>query len=409
MAHLKNLTLPIPEPLRGSEIGSFAHDTIVRRLPDIVRRTINENDFSTPVVKDLQKLIDEIPAAQIRPLEDAEAPDAERWDVYVEPYKGWNWLEVPWFFAEFYLYRRILEATGYFRAGGIGYLRDPYVLQKHRGLETAKDAMQSLCSLNNQWALNKDRGYEAIITMLLIDLWGNKADLSLWPAGDREQEHFSQKGEDQERVVVNHSIKLVEYLYSLDTGKARIDLLLDNAGFELIADLCFTDFLLSTDFTETVFLHPKTYPVFVSDALIKDVDETIAFMESQSSSTCGLVGKRLREYFQDRRLIYRQDNFWTSPLTMWEMPAKLRTDLEGSDLAISKGDANYRRLLGDRRWTFTTNFGDIMSYFPAPLLALRACKSDVICGLVPGQAEVLTEKDPNWMTNGQWGVIQFSK
>ena len=36
---------PLPEPLRGNEVGSFAHDTIVRRLPEIARRTASENDL----------------------------------------------------------------------------------------------------------------------------------------------------------------------------------------------------------------------------------------------------------------------------------------------------------------------------------------------------------------------------
>jgi uncharacterized protein with ATP-grasp and redox domains len=318
-----------------------------------------------------------------------------------------NWLEVPWFFAEFYLYRRILESVGYFHAGGEGHLRDPFQLQKSRGLETAKEIMQSLCARNNRWIDQRNRSHEVIYTMLLLDLWANKADLSLWPVEGDDQEHLAQEGEGQERMVANHSIKLVEYLYGLQPGTARIDLLLDNAGFELAADLLLTDFLITMNFAHTVVLHPKTYPVFVSDALIKDVEETITFMESQSSSACGRVGNRLRSYLQDENLIYHQDTFWTSPLALWDIPKGLRAFLEGANLVISKGDANYRRLLGDRHWEYTTSFGEIMSYFPAPLLALRTCKSEVMCGLAPGQADALKAKDPGWMTNGQWGVIQY--
>jgi hypothetical protein len=74
---------------------------------------------------------------------------------------------------------------------------------------------------------------------------------------------------------------------------------------------------------------------------------------------------------------------------------------------ISKGDANYRRLLGDRHWAFTTPFEGIMSYFSAPVLVLRTCKSNVMCGLAAGQDEALMGEDPDWMTDGQWGLIQF--
>ncbi|UCC50900.1 MAG: DUF89 family protein, partial [Anaerolineaceae bacterium] len=78
-----------------------------------------------------------------------------------------------------------------------------------------------------------------------------------------------------------------------------------------------------------------------------------------------------------------------------------------SHLIISKGDANYRRLLGDRHWPYTTSFQAIMAYTPAPLLALRALKAEVAAGLSPEQIARLNKEDEEWMVNGRWGVIQF--
>ncbi|MGE5221254.1 MAG: protein-glutamate O-methyltransferase family protein, partial [Omnitrophica WOR_2 bacterium] len=103
--------LPIPEPLKGSETGSFAHRSIAVRLPEIGRRTIHENQFPQPVAENLQTLIDQLPFGAVRPLIDASAPDSAAWQHYIASYLGLNWLEVPWFFAENYFYRRILEAT----------------------------------------------------------------------------------------------------------------------------------------------------------------------------------------------------------------------------------------------------------------------------------------------------------
>ena len=89
------------------------------------------------------------------------------------------------------------------------------------------------------------------------------------------------------------------------------------------------------------------------------------------------------------------------------MPVDLRDDLSAADLVISKGDANYRRLLGDRHWPHDTPFADVVAYFPAPLVALRTLKSECVCGLPPGRSELVYETDPEWMINGRWGLVQF--
>ena len=42
---------------------------------------------------------------------------------------------------------------------------------------------------------------------------------------------------------------------------------------------------------------------------------------------------------------------------MWAQPASLRSDLkQNSALVVVKGDANYRRMLGDRPWPFDAPF-----------------------------------------------------
>ena len=78
-----------------------------------------------------------------------------------------------------------------------------------------------------------------------------------------------------------------------------------------------------------------------------------------------------------------------------------------ADLLISKGDANYRRWLGDRHWPFTTPFRQILAYRPAPLLVLRVLKSEIVVGLTARAAGKDGPADPTWMYDGRWGLIQF--
>ena len=72
-------------------------------------------------------------------------------------------------------------------------------------------------------------------------------------------------------------------------------------------------------------------------------------------------------------------------------------------------DANYRRLLGDLDWPYTTPFAEILAYFPAPIVALRTVKAEIACGMQPGQAESVAAQDPDWMIAGHWGVVQFCR
>jgi 2-hydroxychromene-2-carboxylate isomerase len=44
-----------------------------------------------------------------------------------------------------------------------------------------------------------------------------------------------------------------------------------------------------------------------------------------------------------------------------------------------------------------------------PLLALRVNKAELIVGLPPGKQEEMDATHPGWLSNGQWGVIQFAE
>ncbi len=396
---------PVPDFLRGKEIGSFAHDTIVRRLPSIARRTLAENSFPLSVAHAFEQLISEIPHAPIRPLEDPDAPDAQAWESYVAPHLGMDWLEIPWLFAEFYFFRRILEATGYFRPQHPCHGLDPYFLQKRTGLETSREAVRVLSIQLTHMIEGAIPAREALKRMLLVSLLGNRADYSLWPAGEDERRLNDPEKDDPNRIIVNDTSALIDYL--LELQEAHIHILLDNAGFELVSDLCAIDYFLSSGLAGSICFHVKAYPIYVSDAMLKDVEETIAFLASDTDPSVQAIAKRLRDHISHGRLEGRAEPFWNSPLEMWEMPELIAEQLAQSHLVISKGDANYRRLVGDRHWPEITPFAEILSYFPVPLVALRTFKSEVHCGMKPGQAPALDGEDSHWRTNGERGVIQF--
>jgi hypothetical protein len=88
------------------------------------------------------------------------------------------------------------------------------------------------------------------------------------------------------------------------------------------------------------------------------------------------------------------------------MPPDLAADLAASSVVVVKGDLNYRRLVGDLRWPPTTPFAETTAYFPAPVVALRTLKSDVIVGLPGDVVSTLDAGSDDWRTSGRYGLVQ---
>jgi hypothetical protein len=186
-----------------------------------------------------------------------------------------------------------------------------------------------------------------------------------------------------------------------------VDILVDNAGTELLSDLALVDALLSDSQGRQVVMHAKVDPTFVSDATVDDVRHTIDLLAEQPPGCSRALGERLREAFELGRFDVRTHRFWNSPLFFWDLPADLSADLAGAGVVIVKGDANYRRLVGDCRWATDASFAHLCEYFPSSIIALRVLKSEVVTGFPSSQVEALDGRAPAWRTNGRFAVAQW--
>lgn len=88
------------------------------------------------------------------------------------------------------------------------------------------------------------------------------------------------------------------------------------------------------------------------------------------------------------------------------MPESLKVQFKQHDLLIFKGDANYRRLLDDIIFPEDTKFADETSYFEQNVVAIRTCKSPIVCGISRAKVEQLNKEDNQWKVNGKYGLIQ---
>jgi hypothetical protein len=210
-------------------------------------------------------------------------------------------------------------------------------------------------------------------------------------------------GDETANLLVDHSEQVWQQLCS--GGGQHLIVIADNAGTELLMDLALIDLLLSEGLVALVDLQLKPQPFFVSDAMPKDITAALQAL-TYGGEAAAALRRRLQGHLQTRRLRLQTHWFYPTCLSYFRMPVDLQAELAAADLVIIKGDANYRRLLGDAHWPTTAPFEAITDYFPVPFVSLRTLKAEVIVGLAPGQAEQLQAEDPNWKINGRRGVIQ---
>lgn len=243
-------------------------------------------------------------------------------------------------------------------------------------------------------------------------MWGNKCDLSISAAHDNAQQcdPLTELPNLQSHIVVNDEELLWQYIKS---SVAQMDFVLDNAGFELFCDLCLADFLITAGFVKRIRFHCKSIPWFVSDVTINDWNWTFQELAKIDSLPLQQLGRRWLHYMENHTWTLEADSFWTLPYdfsNMSKVASKLYDSLMTSQLIIFKGDLNYRKLTGDRKWLPSVSFDyAVCGFSPAPLCALRTLKSDLVTGMPVGLAESLNAHRSNWMTSGDYAVIQCNQ
>lgn len=382
---------PLPEPLRANEEGTFTEDSVVRRLPEIARRIAAENDLDPDQALAVETLAVEIGDGYITQLDEPMAEDAAAWVAYVEPYAGMTWIDAPWFFIETYFYRRMLAATGYSQPGRRQEV-DPFQRQKQIALDGAIGLATRL-----------GRALDDPQTLIAASLWANRVDLSLWPADGDDSDSRIEAVLGSQRashLLVDDTDSVLDVLR---TPQQNIHIVLDNSGAELVADLALIASILENQ--SRVTIHAKPHPTFVSDVTLPDLDETIQRLAAEDPSA-QQIARILTTTFGNGRLQATTHPFWVSPGAGWLCPPDLVEHLTEADLIIFKGDANYRRLLGDLHWDPTTPIDRIVRP-PKPLLALRTAKAEVVAGLTPEVVMRAAGTDPAWISSGEWGLIQY--
>lgn len=238
--------------LLTSDPGSFARNTILERKPQILRQLLADNAYPPAVVAALEVFRDEIASRPIQPLVEP-ALDVPDWNRELEHYAGKTWLEIPWYFAESYFYRRLLEVVGYFQPGE-EQGHDPF--EKQKAIQIAGD-IQRLSSVWEQFT-NLETG-ERFVALLHSSLWGNRADLSNFTVMVKARSGLVTVAE-RHLILIDRTEQVRDLLAG---GMPRVDFICDNVGSDLLFDLALADFLLRQRWVQEIHLNLKNQPFFV--------------------------------------------------------------------------------------------------------------------------------------------------
>ena len=399
----------------------------------------------------------------LSPLLDDGQPDIAGYNTELAARGNPTWHHVSWLFSECYLYRRVhtfFGLTTHWKNYDVFARSKASTFRSSRSavLELAARSRQVHSQLGNSEKASGSEEREAAEQLLFAEmceicLWGNATDLSLLTSLSYEDIQKLQGAEAQKTrqksIVVNQLPDAYRVLKQAKlerpNASRRVDIILDNAGFELFVDLLLAAYLLSTQLATEVVLHPKSLPWFVSDVVPQDLAnllnalaDPVAFyrmtaddaqdqpppveITADESADLAFLFQQWSGFHQDGRLRLRPNRFWTQAGSYWRLPREapaLLDDLRASELVIFKGDLNYRKLTGDAMWDPHTPFaeatGPLGKGSGVRTLTLRTCKADTVVGLPEGEDARLRATEGGggdsgarkWAWSGKWALVQF--
>ena len=373
--------------------------------------------------------------AVLEPIPQDGRPDIESYNKEFNTLKDREWFAAPWLYTECYMYRLI--HTYFTLSTHFWHSFDVFATSKRSSLvgsrkgtiELVKRFRGVLSTIAEKQAVDEETEKVLFEEMIQISLWGNATDLSLLTSLSVEELNSMQGKAVRESNKKNILVDDTEQVWSLlsrqrSMGRSKdIHIVLDNAGFELLADLVFAGYLVESGYAQKIVLHGKRMPWFVSDVMTEDLHYLIegfingtTYNDIDATDKVELqeAGRYWKGLIQSDKLEFRTELFWTTQHPFGRLPLVepgLFEDLADADLVIYKGDLNYRKLTYDGLWPHSTPFSQALG----PLakkhngqgvrsLALRTAKADVFVGLKPGQE---TDLEDGWTRHGKYALVSY--
>ena len=186
------------------------------------------------------------------------------------------------------------------------------------------------------------------------------------PAAELQATGLEAQAKQATRILHNDILPSWNLIHSLSS--ARIDIVLDNSGFELFTDLLLADYLVScTPHVSKVVFHGKGIPWFVSDVVPADFTRLVSSLADpsffptssnaqsvESLEALATMAARWQSHIETGRFTMSVPmgsrlgeggaaDFWCGPRTFHHLPAEapeLLVEMQKAKLVIFKGDVS---------------------------------------------------------------------
>lgn len=126
-----------------------------------------------------------------------------------------------------------------------------------------------------------------------------------------------------------------------------LDVVLDNAGYELFTDLCLADYMISKKLCKSNRIYVKNMPWFISDVMTKDFYWLLDKLADVEDENLRVISVRWKKYLRDGIWKTVESDFWTLPLDFTYM-AKVDPNL-------------YKQLSEAKAIFFKSKFGEFLN------------------------------------------------
>ncbi|KAG5885454.1 hypothetical protein JTB14_037035 [Gonioctena quinquepunctata] len=408
---------------------SFAYYTLKKRMPVIITNLVDDlarkklkifqeygedaKEELKTVIGDLSELKYEIQTNKPLKLLTSQSPDANIYNEYIMKHANGDnpptHFHTIWLLSECYMYRRIRQI---FENTKVLQNYDPFQSKKEETYSTDLPVIRKVGKHCVQIVSNsKEATKNEFIVLMKINLWGNKCDLSLSLGTISKHTSLFNTTAMDHKVLCDQLDDIWNAIYNTESTSDIVDIVLDNAGYEVFTDLCLLDYIVSKKLAKSIRIYVKTIPWFISDVMKHDFDWMLLELKKSDDENLIKLGERWTGFIEKGIWSIVESDFWTLPheyTFMADINPQLYRQLAEAKMVFFKGDLNYRKLFGEKNWDPTTSIEKgLNSFNPTKLAILRIVKADIVCGLQQEVVEKVEASNPKWMETGEYGLIQF--